>query len=609
LEPQPHPNASGRELELELIRVRAEATAARLEARAAELELMLLAQQPQQRFDATPSTSPSGQLFPEQADFSLPGWDRPRHAGADASSVQRSFDGGHEDAAQSLISAIRRLVEQGSGDARMHPPVAVADPIPAAERNASGWASRLNGLRDRDAEPIDGTLGRQSIATEIEQFADRIAAASRSVVEVPQRDIATSMLSAVDDAKETKETKETKQTRVDAGSEAVKRPRLLDLPVAERPNASVGPSDDAGPTKNVADDKRVAAAIRVGERSPAAAPAGRDVGQRPAIKPLPISIAADKAGDDQPKRWRPAGWLISITAHVVGLLVLGLFTLANPKPKDQLAFTASVAEASAETVESFTIEVAQEMPDVAEPTPTETTADVSPLGTLQMAEVTLDLPTAAAPPMTSAMSGETSSESMKLAKAAVKGDTPSKVQFAGVDGGGNHFVYLVDSSNSMKKFNEARIELLRSIDSLKPDQRFYVVFYDENPKFMRITNPSQVEPASVYATPENKQAFRRWAMTIQQERGKSPPDVLKFAFKLRPDVIFLLSDGEFTARTETVIRENNWQENLFGESGPISIIHTIRYPGVSSTEGRQAEVQMRRIAAENGGQYRNVEIK
>lgn len=565
MEPQPHPNASSRELELELIRVRAEATAARLEARAAELELMLLAQRPQQRFDATPSTPLSGQLLSEQADFSTPGWDRSRHAGADASSVQRSFAGGHEDAAQSLIFAIRRLVEQGSGDARMRPPVAAAEPLPAAERNASGWASRLNGLRDRGAEPIEGTLERESIATKIEQFADRIAAASRSAVEVPQRDVATSMSPAIDDAKETK------KTRVDAGSQTVKRPRLLDLPVAERPGESVGP---------------------LGE-----------------IEPLPISIAADKAGDEQPKRWRPAGWLISTTAHVVCLLMLGLFTLSHPKPKDQLAFTASVAEASEATVESFTIEVTQEMPDVAEPTPTETAADVSPLGTLQMAEVTLDLPTTAASPLTSAMSGETSSESMKLAEAAVKGDTPSKVQFAGLDGGGNHFVYLVDSSNSMKKFNEARTELLRSIDSLKPDQRFYVVFYDENPKFMRVTNPSQVEPASVYATPENKQAFRRWAMTIQQERGKSPPDVLKFAFKLRPDVIFLLSDGEFSAQTETVIRENNLQENLFGDSGPISIIHTIRYPGVSSTEGRQAEVQMRRIAAENGGQYRNVEIK
>jgi len=603
LEPQPHPNASGRELELELIRVRAEAAAARLEARAAELELMLLAQRQQPRLDAAPSMQPNGQVFNGQvfngqAAFALP--------------VHGSFASGHEDAAESLIFAIRRLIEQGSGGAGFPMQFAGAESFPAAVRNTSGWESRLSGLRGRGAEPSVGITQRQSNATQLEQFSDRIAMASKSeaeaspeiagVVEVPLQDVAAA-------AKSETAAEDVEETRVDAASEAVKRPRMLDRAAAERSADSARPADDVERTKNLASGKKVAAAMHVPERRAVAVPTGLDVGQRPAMKPIPVSIAEDSTSDDKPKRRRPAGWLISTTAHVVGLLALGLFTLANPKPKDQLAFTASVSEASEETVESFTIEAAEQMPEVAEPTPTETAADVSPLGTLQMAEVSLDLPTAVTPPMTSAMSGETTSELMKLAKSSVKGDTLSKVQFAGLDGGGNHFVYLVDSSNSMKKFNDARTELLRSIDSLKPDQRFYVVFYDENPKFMRIASPSRDEPASIYATPESKQTFRRWAMAVQQARGQSPPEVLKFAFKLRPDVIFLLSDGEFTAQTETVIRENNLQENLFGESGPISIIHTIRYPGVSTTEGRQAEVQMQRIAAENGGQYRNVEIK
>src|SRR5690606_10371339 len=129
--------------------------------------------------------------------------------------------------------------------------------------------------------------------------------------------------------------------------------------------------------------------------------------------------------------------------------------------------------------------------------------------------------------------------------------------------------------------------------------RFYVVFYDEKPDYMRISAANVDEPASVLATDANKQALRRWAMTIQEAAGKSPVDVLPFAFKLRPDVIFLLSDGEFSARTEEVIREHNRRDNLFGEDGPISIIHTIRYPGYSTTEARNAEVQMKRIAEEN----------
>lgn len=582
LESQPNRNASGRELELELIRVRAEATAARLEARAAELEMLLLAQKTSSRIDI---------------------------AAENIRESSRSGNGNghgasHGDAAEALILAIRRLVEQSS----VGPPSDVASVGPEPQRfaagNGSGWESRLSAVRGRqvdspaDASPVSRVDGERSAEAGIEDFANRIASASRitseavsSPISVPQpaasdrtaSEHTASQLAASEPAKSEPASPlpvagDTKKTRVDSASAPVKRPHLLDLATLEKPAAAI-PLEAAAAAK------------------------------RSSAKPLPISINEDSPDSEKPKRWRPAGWLVSTTAHVVGLIVLGLFTLTNPKPKDQLAFTASVSEASESAVESFTIEAAEEMPDVSEPAVTETAADVSPLGTMQMAEVSLDLPTAAAPPMNSPMSAEMSSKSMKLAKASVKGDTLSKVQFAGLDGGGNHFVYLVDSSNSMRKFNDARTELLRSIDSLKPDQRFYVVFYDENPKFMRIANPGEDEPASVYATAENKQAFRRWAMAVQQARGQSPPEVLKFAFKLRPDVIFLLSDGEFTAQTETVIRENNVQENLFGESGPISIIHTIRYPGVSTTEGRQAEVQMQRIAAENGGQYRNVEIK
>lgn len=597
MEPQPHANASGRRLELELIRVRAEASAARLEARAAELELILLAQRPQSRYEATPSMPPSDPFYPGQAAFGLSAMDDQRRHTNHEPEVHRSVASEHEDVARSLIAAIRRLVEQGAGGGVRSWPVAGAESLPAAAQNMGGWESRLSGLRGRDSGPIVNAVPQESSSVErvaeVDRFADRIAMASQTIPAEPQPDNTVADTSVPMPEVAVAST-DPPATSSDAASEPVKRPRM-----------------DASP-RSPAVQKKVAAESIAGDRPSVSLPSLVNVGQRAVTTPIPvttpISISEEAAGEEKPKRLRPAGWLVSTTAHIVALLVLGLFTLANPKPKDQLAFTASASEVSEMVVESFTIESAEEMPDVTEPTPTETAADISPLGTMKMAEVSLDLPTVVASPMATAMSDADSRELMKLAKAGVKGDTPSKVQFAGLDGGGNHFVYLVDSSNSMKKFNDARTELLRSIDSLKPDQRFYVVFYDENPKYMRIANPSQEEPASVYATPENKQAFRRWAMAVQQARGQSPPEVLKFAFKLRPDVIFLLSDGEFTGQTETVIRENNLQENLFGESGPISIIHTIRYPGVSSTEGRQAEVQMQRIAAENGGQYRNVEI-
>lgn len=149
-------------------------------------------------------------------------------------------------------------------------------------------------------------------------------------------------------------------------------------------------------------------------------------------------------------------------------------------------------------------------------------------------------------------------------------------------------------------FDSARRELLGSIDFLKPNQRFYVIFFDANPDFMRLTSSSVDEPRSVEATAENKLALRRWAMQIQQDRGKNPYEVLEFALTLKPDVIFLLSDGEFTQRVEDLLHEKNRIKNLFGDNGPMCIVHTIAY---YSEEG---ESRMRRIAEKNGGQYRYV---
>ncbi|TVP99065.1 MAG: hypothetical protein EA381_10890 [Planctomycetaceae bacterium] len=316
------------------------------------------------------------------------------------------------------------------------------------------------------------------------------------------------------------------------------------------------------------------------------------------------------AADTEPatRRSRPAAWLVSLLSHVALLLALGFLSLSVPQSRDQLALSASATEASEDPVETFTIESPAE---VAIDQPEEVSApawesESSPLGEGLASDVALDL---AVGPPTPATDGMPNPAATDLASSQLTANSDNRVQFAGIDGGGNHFVYLVDSSNSMKNFNEARQELLRSVESLREDQRFYVIFYDQQPDYMRLTNTGRDEPTSLRATAANKLAVRRWAMTITQERGKSPVEALEFAFDLRPDVIFLLSDGEFTMRTEEVIRERNHRDNLFGDAQRLSIVHTIRYPGFSSSEAKKAESQMRRIAEENGGQYRNIEIR
>jgi hypothetical protein len=308
----------------------------------------------------------------------------------------------------------------------------------------------------------------------------------------------------------------------------------------------------------------------------------------------------DDEEPEQQQRGKPAALLVSALVHVVVLLILAAIGLRIHDPKDQVAFSASTQSSEETAMESFSIESVDEpIPEteVTEPTPAEVEYEVSPIGEFKAADLSTDTIVNPISSMAAAMASQSSS----AAAVALKSDSVSKMKFCGVEGGGNHFVYLVDSSGSMgDAFESARRELLASIDLLSPDQRFYVVFFDAQPDFMRISNPGVDEPRSVYATAQNKAALRRWAMRIKMDRGKAPYDPLKFALGLRPDVIFLLSDGEFPEGIPDLLKEENRIENLFGETKPISIVHTISY---FSEEGANI---MTRIAKQNSGQYRYV---
>ncbi len=299
--------------------------------------------------------------------------------------------------------------------------------------------------------------------------------------------------------------------------------------------------------------------------------------------------------DSQRKRSRPAAWLVSAIAHLAVLLLLAAIGLQTRRPHDQVALSASTSEANAVSMETFTIESSEPEIQTDEPAPTEADYELSPVGEIMAADFA---PDAIATPAAASL---TTNSTSSLAAMSLKSESDVKTQFCGVEGGGNHFVYLVDSSASMGAgFESARAELLRSIDLLKADQRFYVVFFDAQPDYMRLSDLSVDEPRSVNATAENKAALKRWAMRITKDRGKAPYDPLRFALNLKPDVVFLLSDGEFPQGIEELLQEENKVENLFGDRHPISIVHTISY---YSQEG---ESRMRRIAAQNNGQYRYI---
>lgn len=310
---------------------------------------------------------------------------------------------------------------------------------------------------------------------------------------------------------------------------------------------------------------------------------------------MPRTIATEAAGGRKGAR-RPA-LVASVIAHMALLICLGLAGIKLKRPKDQVQFTASVSTGENSPLETLSIETA-------EPTVTDQPMQaVDPqfgdpeLSALNSSDLASEVnQTPGKPVERLMMSGNEASQTILHDPAMAE-----KIEFCGIEGGGNHFVYLVDSSKSMgQAFPLARAELLRSIQALKADQRFYVIFFDAQSDHMRITDRGIDETFSVSATAENKSALEDWAMRVEMDAGQAPYKSLRFALKLKPDVIFLLSDGEFPEGIEGLLATANQTENLFGERQHRSIVHTI---GFHSQKGG---ARMRRIAQQNGGQYRHI---
>jgi hypothetical protein len=167
-------------------------------------------------------------------------------------------------------------------------------------------------------------------------------------------------------------------------------------------------------------------------------------------------------------------------------------------------------------------------------------------------------------------------------------------EFFGIGGYGQAFVYVVDCSDSMNergKFGRARYELLRSIEQLASDQRYFVIFYNDGAYPMDADEP-------VLATQDQIARTTRWVNYVEPGGGTHPLPALLFALSLRPDAIYFLSDGQFDPLTIHELRLRNRPNNrLRLRQIPI---HTIAFVD------RATEGLMRTIARNSGGQFRFV---
>lgn len=163
--------------------------------------------------------------------------------------------------------------------------------------------------------------------------------------------------------------------------------------------------------------------------------------------------------------------------------------------------------------------------------------------------------------------------------------------FFGSKGSGKTFVYIVDMSFSMEgsRFKRAIRELMDSIQKLKPEQQFYVFFFNDQTYPMFYPRAAK---GLIPATKSNKDRALKWIRTREPGGMTNPMLSVQNALSMKPDVIFLLTDGEVERPAD--LREMILKHNLG------STIHTIAF------ENEDGAVTLESIATENKGKFRFV---
>ena len=164
-----------------------------------------------------------------------------------------------------------------------------------------------------------------------------------------------------------------------------------------------------------------------------------------------------------------------------------------------------------------------------------------------------------------------------------------------VDGGGaRKIVFICDASGSMlNKFDTLRRELDKTVAGLRPVQSFNIIFFQEHDA--RAFDRGGL----VMATPESKLRVANFLADVVARGETYPIPALELAFRQKPDLIYVLTDGDFpdNAAVLAKIRTLNVSSKVK--------INTIAFISEADTDTAFISL-LQTIARENGGIYRRV---
>jgi len=178
-----------------------------------------------------------------------------------------------------------------------------------------------------------------------------------------------------------------------------------------------------------------------------------------------------------------------------------------------------------------------------------------------------------------------------LAGAGVDGG--EAITFFGVRATGSTVVYVVDCSSSMHgpPLDRLKKELFASIYELPESSKFAVVFFNSTVIVM------DGQPRLVDASVAHKERALAWIDSIPASGGTDPSDALAIALRLKPAVIYLMTDGQFPFPFQPPL-----MQRLGDDGGSRATVNTVAF-------GQQAAAgPLQWIANATGGTHAFVDV-
>jgi len=186
------------------------------------------------------------------------------------------------------------------------------------------------------------------------------------------------------------------------------------------------------------------------------------------------------------------------------------------------------------------------------------------------------------------------------------GGTPSKnvgskatVSLFGIEGTGARFVYVFDRSISMAgpPLRAAKQQLIGSLAALDSVHQFQIIFFNHEPQAWDLTGG---QARIAFATDANKLLAKKFVQNTFATGGTFRRTALQLALRLRPDVIFFLTD------TDDPMAARDLTEAIRRAKRDAIAINTIEYgSGVASSRKNF----LAQLARETGGRYVYVDTR